>query len=85
MTKQSDFRADRDWSYDPPPLDDAPMSEKIRFQRRLRERREAAELPSDLPHVALNETRWWMTCAGIPPEQQRKQLERALKRERQDT
>lgn len=68
--RKSDFREDRDWSYDPPPLDDALLSEKLRFQRRLRERCKSAELPSDYPWSDPSDLRWWTSPTGISPEEE---------------
>jgi hypothetical protein len=39
-----------------------------------------AELPSDLPHVDINETRWWRIPFCPSPEQLAHQNRRYLKR-----
>jgi hypothetical protein len=72
MTKrQSDFRADRD--HNTAPDFDDPYEVKLAYQRELERRRAAAEKPSDLPEVDMNEQRWWCIPFQPSPEQLRQQ------------
>jgi hypothetical protein len=75
----SDFMSDRNDNYDAQG-DDATLKEKRDWQRALMKRVEAAELPSNLPWISPNEQRWWCLVGGQPPEYQRQQIQRQMKR-----
>jgi hypothetical protein len=80
--RKSDFREDREFSYDCPD-DDATLAEKLEYQRRLRKFWESCELPSALPFASPNAP-WYCHPYEISPEQQRefqqRQRQRYLKR-----
>jgi hypothetical protein len=75
----SDFMSDRLDDFDAP-SDESPLREKLEWQRKLEAQRLNAELPSDLPHVDINETRWWRIPFCPSPEQLAHQNRRYLKR-----
>jgi hypothetical protein len=77
--RKSDFREDREFSYDCPD-DDATLQEKLAYQRHLQKRVEQAELPSSLPWISPSETRWWRIPGAMPPEYQRQQIQKQMKR-----
>ena len=70
----SDFRIDR-YNNTAPDFDD-PFEVKLAWQRKLEAQRMNAELPSDLPHMDMNETRWWCVPIHPCPEQIKRQLKR---------
>jgi hypothetical protein len=63
----SDFRSDRD--HNTAPDFDDPYEVRVAYQRELERRRMAAEKPSDLPEVDMNEQRWWCIPFQLSPEQ----------------
>jgi hypothetical protein len=81
--RKSDFREDREFSYDPPD-DDAPMEAKMFFQRKLREFIESPNCgPHNYPWVSTSmEYKWWLDAYGLPPQYYQQQQERYLKRQR---
>jgi hypothetical protein len=78
MNRKSDFREDREFSYDPPD-DDATLAEKLEYQRKLREFWESCEIPSRLPFAAEGAP-WFHFPYNPSPEQLAYQQKRYLKR-----
>jgi hypothetical protein len=77
----SDFRADRD--FNTPPDADDPYEVKLAYQRELERRRMEAELPSDLPEVAFDETRWYCIPFCPSPQQLAHQSRRLFEKDYQ--
>ena len=74
------FRDDRAWHYDVPD-DDAPLSEKLRHQRRLRAAWEAAEIPSHVLWIPREDpSRWWTHPTGLPPEVIQQRIQKQMRR-----
>ena len=73
---KSDFVEDRDFNFDAPGYD-APLSEKLEHQRKLRKACEYNhERPFDTPWFNPFDERWWCQVEGVSPEQQRQLIDR---------
>ena len=77
---KSDFREDREFSYDPP-SDDATLAERLEYQRHLRRRWDACEKPGDCLDIPMEDPdKWWTHPTNPSSEQIQQQIKRQMKR-----